>query len=228
MHWQAAWNNGIRYLLLALLASTLWVTPVWATSAIDIPFPGTAAGVIDEGNVLSAVTQGSVGRSLQDLAEATGMNVHIVTVHRLDYGETPQSFVDDLFSQWFPDPESQANQVIIALDTVTNGTAIHYGDAVAERLNPETAESIVQETMRVPLRDGNYNQSVLDTVDRLAKVLKGEPDPGPPVVRETVVEKTYKSKEETDDRSATIIVVALLIAATVIPMVTYFMYQGSS
>ncbi len=228
MHWQAAWNNGIRYLLLALLASTLWVTPVWATSAIDIPFPETATGVIDEGNVLSAVTQGSVGRSLQDLAEATGMNVHIVTVHRLDYGETPQSFVDDLFSQWFPDPESQANQVIIALDTVTNGTAIHYGDAVAERLNPETAESIVQETMRVPLRDGNYNQSVLDTVDRLAKVLKGEPDPGPPVVRETVVEKTYKSKEETDDRSATIIVVALLIAATVIPMVTYFMYQGSS
>lgn len=228
MHWQVAWKNSIRYLLLALLAGTLWVTPVWATSAIDIPFPGTTAGVIDEGNVLSAVTQGSVGRSLQDLSEATGINVHVVTLHRLDYGETPQSFVDDLFSQWFPDPESQANQVIIALDTVTNGTAIHYGDAVAERLNPETAESIVQETMRVPLRDGNYNQSVLDTVDRLAKVLKGEPDPGPPVVRETVVEKTYKSKEETDDRSATIIVVALLIAATVIPMVTYFMYQGSS
>ncbi|MFN4066743.1 MAG: photosystem II repair protein Psb32 [Thermosynechococcus sp.] len=228
MHWQVAWKNGIRYLLLALLAGTLWVTPVWATSAIDIPFPRTTAGVIDEGNVLSAVTQGSVRRSLQDLAEATGINVHIVTLHRLDYGETPQSFVDALFSQWFPDPESQANQVIIALDTVTNGTAIHYGDAVAERLNPETAESIVQETMRVPLRDGNYNQSVLDTVDRLAKVLKGETDPGPPVVRETVIEKTYKSKEETDDRSATIIVVALLIAATVIPMVTYFMYQGSS
>uniref|UniRef100_UPI002E2E8A64 Green fluorescent protein,Tll0404 protein n=1 Tax=Thermosynechococcus vestitus TaxID=146786 RepID=UPI002E2E8A64 len=172
-----------------------------ATSAIDIPFPGTATGVIDEGNVLSAVTQGSVGRSLQDLSEATGINVHVVTLHRLDYGETPQSFVDDLFSQWFPDPESQANQVIIALDTVTNGTAIHYGDAVAERLNPETAESIVQETMRVPLREGNYNQAVLDTVDRLGKVLKGEPDPGPPVVREVVVEKTYKSKEETDDRS---------------------------
>lgn len=228
MHWQVAWKNGIRYLLLALLASTLWVTPVWATSAIDIPFPGTEAGVIDEGNVLSAVTQGSVRRSLEDLSEATGINVHFVTLHRLDYGETPQSFVNDLFSQWFPDPESQANQVIVALDTVTNGTAIRYGDAVAERLNPETAESIVQETMRVPLREGNYNQSVLDTVDRLTKVLTGEPDPGPPVVRETVVEKTYKSKEETDDRSATIIVVALLIAATVIPMVTYFMYQGSS
>lgn len=228
MYRQVAWKNSIRYLLLALLASMLWVTPVWATSATEIPFSGAAASVIDEGNVLSAVTEGSVGRSLQDLSEATGINVHIVTLHRLDYGETPQSFVDDLFNQWFPDPESQANQVIIALDTVTNGTAIHYGEAVAERLNPDTAESIVQETMRVPLREGNYNQSVLDTVNRLTKVLKGEPDPGPPVVRETIVEKTYKSKEETDDRSATIIVVALLIAATVIPMVTYFMYQGSS
>ncbi|WP_257790486.1 hypothetical protein [Parathermosynechococcus lividus] len=43
-----------------------------------------------------------------------------------------------------------------------------------------------------------------------------------------ITEKTYKSKSETDDRSATIIVVMLLIAATVIPMVTYFIYQGSS
>lgn len=102
MHWQVAWKNGIRYLLLALLATTLWVTPVWATSAIDIPLPETAAGVVDEGNVLSAVTQGSVGRSLQDLSEATGINVHVVTLHRLDYGETPRALWMTSLTSGFP------------------------------------------------------------------------------------------------------------------------------
>ncbi len=207
---------------------SLLTTPVWATSAAEIPLPTSNTSVIDEGNVLSPVTEGSLNRLLQQLAQDTGINVHFVTVHRLDYGETPQTFVEDLFNQWFPDVEAQANQVIIALDTVTNGTAIRYGEAVAPKLSSETANSIVQETMRVPLRDGNYNQSVLDAGDRLAKILQGEPDPGPPVIREVVTEKTYKSKSETDDRSATIIVVTLLIAATVIPMVTYFIYQGSS
>lgn len=222
------WQRFVSCVGLVTMAIAILATPVWATSAAEIPPPTSATSVIDEGNVLSPITEGSLGRLLEDVAKNTGINVHVVTVHRLDYGETPQTFVDDLFDQWFPAAETQANQVIIALDTVTNGTAIHYGDTVAQTLRPETANSIVQETMRVPLRDGNYNQSVLDAGDRLAKILQGEPDPGPPVIREVVTEKTYKSKSETDDRSATIIVVVLLIAATVIPMVTYFIYQGSS
>ncbi len=228
MNWRMAWQRFVGCVGLALMTISILTTPVWATGAADISFPTSNTSVIDEGNVLSPVTEGSLSRLLQDLAQDTGINVHFVTIHRLDYGETPETFVDDLFSQWFPDVETQANQVIIVLDTVTNGTAIRYGEAVGQSLSADTANSVVQETMRVPLRDGNYNQSVLDAGDRLAKVLQGEPDPGPPIIREVVTEKTYKSKSETDDRSATIIVVILLIAATVIPMVTYFIYQGSS
>jgi uncharacterized protein len=37
---------------------------------------------------------------------------------------------------------------------------------------------------------------------------------------------TFAKAEETDSKSATIIVVALLVAATVIPMATYFLYQA--
>ncbi|WP_448524527.1 photosystem II repair protein Psb32 [Parathermosynechococcus lividus] len=228
MNWQVVWKRFVGCVGLGVIAIALMAMPVWATSAAEIPFPAGDSAVIDEGNVLSPITQSSLGRLLQEVAKKTGFNVHFVTVHRLDYGETPQTFVDALFTEWFPDAAAQANQVVVALDTVTNGTAIRYGDAVAQTLSPETADSIVQETMRVPLRDGNYNQSVLDAGDRLSKVLQGEPDPGPPVIREVITEKTYKSKSETDDRSATIIVVMLLIAATVIPMVTYFIYQGSS
>jgi len=84
--------------------------------------------------------------------------------------------------------------------------------------------------MTVPLREGNkYNKSFLEASDRLVAVLSGQPDPGPPVVEETVqVEGTFTSAEETDTKNSTIWVVVLLVVATVVPMATYFFYQGFS
>ena len=94
----------------------------------------------------------------------------------------------------------------------------------------EIATSIANETMLVPLRDGNkYNQSFGDAIDRLSAVLSGEPDPGPPVIKETaVVGSTYLTAEETEANRGnfTLIVVVLLIAATVIPMATWWWYQN--
>jgi uncharacterized membrane protein YgcG len=60
----------------------------------------------------------------------------------------------------------------------------------------------------------------------LSTVLAGQPDPGPPQVAEINLESTFASAEETDDRSATLWVVDLLLLATLIPMVTYFWYAG--
>jgi uncharacterized protein len=78
------------------------------------------------------------------------------------------------------------------------------------------------------LRQGDkYNEGFLAASDRLAAVISGKPDPGPPQVVDRVqVEGTFKKAEETDAGNATLIVVVLLVLATVIPMVTYFWYQG--
>jgi uncharacterized protein len=127
----------------------------------------------------------------------------------------------------FPTPAEQANQTLLVLDTVTNGTAIVTGEEVKPLLTDSIAESVVSETMGIPIRDGNkYNQAFVDASDRLLAVLSGEPDPGPPEVTETVqVEGTFTKAEDTDQGNATAWVVGLLIAATVIPMATYFVYQ---
>jgi uncharacterized protein len=93
-------------------------------------------------------------------------------------------------------------------------------------LTDDIAASVVNETIQVPLIQGDkYNQALLDASDRVAIVLSGEPDPGPPVFDNSVdVERSYKTAEETDTNNATIVVVVLLVVATVIPMVTYFWY----
>jgi uncharacterized protein len=206
------------------------IQPALATGVYDIPplDPDKPTWVLDQADVISPLNQGKLDKMLSSLAKQTGNQVRMVTVRRLDYGVTPDSLTEELFTQWFPTSTDQAKQVLIVLDTVTNGTAIRTGEQVQTQLAPEVATSVAQETMRMPLRDGNYNQSLVDAADRLTAVLSGEADPGPPEIKVAVAESTFKSAEETDDKSATIIVVVLLIAATVIPMVTYFMYQGGS
>ncbi|MEL7244160.1 MAG: YgcG family protein, partial [Cyanobacteria bacterium J06573_2] len=74
-------------------------------------------------------------------------------------------------------------------------------------------------------KGNKYNQAFLDAQERLTTVLSGQPDPGPPEVTDEVqVEGTFTKAEETDQGNATIWVVGLLIAATVIPMATYYIY----
>ena len=154
----------------------------------------------------------------------------MVTIHRLDYGETAESFTNALFEKWFPTTQAQANQILLVIDTLTNTTAIRTGEAVKPIMADEIAQSVAAETVIVPIRDGNkYNQGLLDASDRMVAVLSGEPDPGPPVVEENVqVASTFTSAEETDTKNSTIWVVAILIIATVVPMATYFFYQGFS
>ncbi|MEL6385331.1 MAG: YgcG family protein, partial [Cyanobacteria bacterium J06626_18] len=94
----------------------------------------------------------------------------------------------------------------------------------------DIASSVAQDTIGVPLRqDSKYNQAMLDASDRLIAVLSGEPDPGPPTeVASYEIESTFASAEETDENrnSSTVIVVGFLIAATIIPMATYYFYQS--
>lgn len=223
----------LRGLLLAavglIFVAQVSAAPAYATSVYSMPSlaAGDPTWVVDEAEILSRLSEGKISGELEKLAKSTGNEVRFVTVHRLDYGETIQSFTDQLFEQWFPTPEAQANQTLLVLDNVTNNVAIRTGDRTNATLTDEIAQSVAQETVMVPLRqDNKYNQAFLDASDRLVAVLSGQPDPGPPVVENTVlVEGTFATPEDTEKSNATVWVVGFLVAATVIPMATYYLYQ---
>jgi uncharacterized protein len=212
-----------------ILASSLITAPALATGVYQIPnlVPGDKTWVVDQAEVISRFNEGKISSAFEDLAKQTGSEVRIVTVRRLDYGETPESFTKALFEKWFPTKEAQANQTLLVIDTITNGSAIITGDTVKSLLSDSIALSVASETLLLPLREGNkYNQAFLDASDRLVTVLAGKPDPGPPQITEKVqVESTFKKAGETDKGNATAWVVGLIIAATVIPMATYYIYQ---
>ncbi len=223
-------KRSIRLFLtvaIALIVS-LFPTPAWATGVYEIPNLAPDTWIVDEGDVISRFNEGKISGELAELAQQTGNEVRFVTIHRLDYGETSESFTKALLEKWFPDREAQANQTILMIDTVSNKAAIITGDRVKPILSDDVAHSVAFETLAAPLRDGDkYNQAFVDASDRLVAVLSGQPDPGPPQIIENVqVEGTFTKAEDTEkERSNSIAwVIGLLIAATVIPMATYYIY----
>ena len=212
--------------LVIMMATSLFILPASATGVYQIPSLTADTWILDQGDVISRLNEGQISKAFKDLAQETGNEVRIVTVHRFDYGETPESFAKGLFSKWFPTVAEQSNQVLLLIDTVTNGIAIISGDQIKSVLTDSIAQSVAEETLGAALRDGDkYNQGFLDVSDRLVAVLSGKPDPGPPQIKETVqVAGTFTKAEETDQGNATAWVVGLLIAATVIPMATYYIY----
>ncbi|HEY9726082.1 MAG TPA: TPM domain-containing protein [Chroococcales cyanobacterium] len=227
-----SFQRMILQLLFAVVMSGLIAAPAHAIGVYQMPNirAGEPTWVIDKAEVLSRLNEGRLSNTLDDLAKKTGKEVRLVTIHRLDYGETTESFTNALFEKWFSTPQSQANQALIVIDTLTNNAAIRTGEAVKSLLNDDIAKSVVSETMFVPIRDGNkYNQAFLDANARIVAVLSGQPDPGPPDLTQNVqVASTFKSAEETDTKNSTIWVVVILVVATVVPMATYFFYQSFS
>ena len=227
------WGKKFLQRLLVPLLSLFLVTglvaaPASATGVYDLPnLSAGSTWVVDQADVISLANEGKLSNALKKLAEQTGNEVKMVAIRRLDYGETIDTFADKLFAKWFPTPEEQANQTLLVIDTLTNNSAIRTGEAIKKIVTDKIAESVASETVQVPLREGSkYNQAFLDASDRLVAVLSGQPDPGPPVVKEVNIEGTFTTAEETNDRSATIWVIGFLIVATIIPMVTYFWYVG--
>ena len=216
---------------IALAVNLTIAAPASATGVYDMPLnASTDSWVLDDANKITRLNESNLNKDLQKLAAATGQEIRYVTIHRLDYGETAQSFAEQLFDRWFPTSEAGANQAVVVLDDVTNNIGLKFGEETATLLPAEIADSIAQETMKAPLlKNNSYNRAFGDATVRLAAVLAGEPDPGPPVIEETIqVEGTFATAEETEENrtGSTWIVVVLLIVSTVIPMATYYWYQS--
>ncbi len=220
-------QRWLLVLTVVLFGIQLWAFPANATSLYEIPSLEENTWIVDKADVISRSNEGKLSSMFADLAKQTGYEVRVVTLHRLDYDETTQGFADKLFTQWYPEPEEQQNQVLLVLDNVTNTSGIRVGDKAKSILTDAIATSVAQESLLIPLKEDNkYNQAFVSTGDRLVALLSGKADPGAPQLKNDVmVEGTFATKEDTKESNATVWVIGFLIAATIIPMATYYFYQ---
>ena len=216
------------FIVALTLFLNLSINPALATGVYDLPVisAGEDVWVYDDSDSISRSTEGQLSSSLKKLANETGNEVRMVVINRIDYGDTIDTLTDGIFTKWYPTPEEQTNETLFVLDTLTNRSSIKSGSESNALLTDDISQSIIKETLIEPLRNLQYNQALVDASERMVAVLSGLEDPGPPAVKELNIEGTFTTAEDTDDRSAAIWTIVLLILATVIPMVTYFWYVG--
>lgn len=213
-----------------VLSLQLFCGSVLASEVMDLPdlTADDRTWVIDFANVISSSVERSTTDTLEQLTNATGNQVRFVTVQRIDFGQPAQEFVDELFDKWFPTPERQTKQTLVLLATEDHRVAIKTGSEVGQLVSPEILESIATETILFPVQKSNFNQAITDGTGRLVAVLSGLADPGAPVVVAETDLSIKPSEIKTEPISAGLIVGGFLIAATIIPMVTYYWFQNQS
>ncbi|MEC4803099.1 MAG: TPM domain-containing protein [Jaaginema sp. PMC 1079.18] len=225
--WQ---SRLLSWSLAAIAAVFCWATPVLATGVYDLPAlnPGENLWVIDQAGAISLDNENKLSGTLEKLAANQGQEVRVAVIRRLNYDETIDSFADELFDRWFPTPEAKTHQTLVVLDTLTNNSALRRGAGVTELVPDDIADSLLKDNLGIPIRQGNkYNEALLSAGDRLVALLSGQDDPGAPQFQDNFdVESNFVKAGEGDNQTSLVWVIGLLLAATVIPMVTYFAYVG--
>jgi uncharacterized protein len=212
--------------LLALVLSLALLVPAGSALAVaaqDFPAQAPENHLVDGADVLSRATNGELSKRLERL-EQDHINANLVTLRRLDYGVDLDGFANDLLQRWLAGDDGS---LLVVVETATNSAAIKADAGVQQRLPESLLESTAEETMALPLRDGDrYRQAVVDGLTRLETVLAGGEDPGPPLVAETqVLVSNVPTKEETAESKAWVWITVLMVLGTLVPMATWWVFS---
>jgi len=215
------WAGVIAVALLALVVA---VPAAMAIAPAELGAGRPTERVIDDADVFSRASRSELESRLEALTEDR-VDAHVITVRRLDYGYSLDAFGDQLVENW--SSSGQEPLLLLLLETQNKRAAIVTEDSLQTQLPPALLKSTARTTMSIPLREGDrYRQASLDGINRLAVVLGGGEDPGPPeeIVR-TTLPTNIPTQAETEESNATTWVIVLLVLGTIIPMATWWVFS---
>jgi uncharacterized protein len=225
-------GHVFRARLWAALISAVLLIPglvmpgaAWAAGAADFPMAPPASHVIDQADLLSRAADGELDRLLQDFG-GDRIDARLITLRRIDYGLSLDALGEQLVQRW-GDQTGSTSQLLLLIESQNNSAAVVASPDLNGQLPSELLSSTAISTMGLPLREGaRYRQASLDALDRLGVVLDGGEDPGPPQLMERLpIETNIPTREETQSSNALLWVVVLLVAGTLVPMITWWVFS---
>ena len=215
------WAGVIAVSLLLLLVAT---PAAMAISPAELGSVRPEERVLDDADVFSRASRAELESRLDDLIEDR-VDARVITVRRLDYGYSLDSFGEQLIENW--SGSGQEPLLLLLLETQNKRAAIVTEDSLQSQLPPSLLKSTARTTMSIPLREGDrYRQASLDGLNRLGVVLGGGEDPGPPeeIIR-SALPTNVPTQAETEESNATTWVIVLLVLGTIIPMATWWVFS---
>jgi len=192
---------------------------------LQTPKP-TSGYIVDDAGILSRAAAGSINKTLQELESETGYHLNVITVRKLVFEQDPYAFGDKILETWYPTVEEGTNKGNFLLVKTAKEGAIVGGPKFLKAVGDDVLESILSKNVPINLEYEKFNEALTSSVDRIAAVLEGKADPGPPAKFEKDNSRTYKTRKETGEKREAFsnVVVGLLVISFVVPMLQYFGY----
>lgn len=194
---------------------------------LQAPKPG-AQHVIDDAGVLNRTTKKTLNDELTRLEINTGFRLEVVTVRKLEFENDAFGFGDKLIEKWYPTVEEGNNNGLLLMITTSKDGAISGGPKFIKAVGDDLIESIISDNIPIFTEEAKYNEAVTSSIARLEAKLNGAEDPGAPSRKDTTRVRTFKTKEETEEKKGVTgpIVATLLVIAVVVPMLQYYGYTS--
>ncbi len=152
-------------------ATYLFVTLLWATSAVAQTLPKPSGRVTDLANVIDAGTEGEIVSRLEQLERQTSSEIAIVTVPSLD-GVPVDDYAVRLFKEWGIGQAKQDNGVLVLVAPNEREMRIEVGYGLEGILPDGLAGQIIREQFIPRFRDNDYNGGIRDGVARVVEIVE--------------------------------------------------------
>lgn len=162
----------IRALLLALALFMPWAA--WPQVAV----PPLAARVTDLTGTLSAGQKASLEQTLQAFEARKGSQIAVVMV-ATSAPETIEQYALRVAEQWKIGRKKVDDGAILVVAKDDRALRIEVGYGLEGALNDATAKRIVSEIIVPRFREGDFSGGIGAGVDRMIRVIDGEPLPPP-------------------------------------------------
>ncbi|MGB1416325.1 MAG: photosystem II repair protein Psb32 [Synechococcus sp.] len=215
----------IAGLISLVITLAVLVPSAAAIAPSNLPEQPPETHLFDDADVFSRASTAELENRLKEVGDGR-IDARLVTVRRLDYGFSLRSFGEELLERW-SNTNSSTPMLLLVIETQNKRAAVVADPELTTQLPESLLTSTGRATMANPLRQGDrYRQASIDGLNRLATVLEGGEDPGPPqeIVR-TTLPTNVPTKAETEESDAFTWVIVLLVVGTIVPMATWWVFS---
>ena len=219
--------KSLQLLIAVSLCFFLAVPAVFALSPQDLPAQPPEEAVLDSADVLSRAGKKEIESRLNQL-ESSKVDARLITLRRLDYGLSLSGFGEELVERWSNNENRSERPLILFLEeTQSKQAAVVVSPELSDQLPDALLRSTGRTTMIQPMRDGErFRQASMDGIERIAVVLNGGEDPGPPIeIERTTIPTNVPTVEETRESNGFTWVIVLLVVGTIVPMATWWVFS---
>src|SRR5580698_7774266 len=165
--------------MIAARASLVALLMCWAFAAsADVAVPPLSGRVVDQTGTLSSDTIASLTQTLKGLELRKGSQVAVLIVPTTA-PETIEQYSIRVAEAWKVGRKKVDDGAILLIAKNDHKLRIEVGYGLEGALTDVTAQRIIDEVITPKFKGGDFNGGISDGVDRIMRVVDGEPLPAP-------------------------------------------------